>query len=274
MGIYLYPKTLRNFFQTYSGCPGRDCQRVTLNEELRQDYLLLTRTPFGSMENDVNAACDCILTPVSSLAARSYGIHWNVVLVHASTLSEAVYKLRLSNKIADLDYTHCDKMPIHGSGQGSACSPKIYTFISSKLFQAHNDKAHKMWLHSSDGTISLKIMIIGLVDDSTVVTGGDQSKPIDFFVEKIQADAQLWRDLLFQSGGKLELPKYGFHTTYYDFNKESDLIMHHKPEQDIIIKNEHKEKTIIKKKNIYTPGRIWDTTNHLQDISKLRPRRQ
>ena len=71
----------------------------------------------------------------------------------------------------------------------------------------------------------------------------------------MQADAQLWSDLLFQSGGRLELPKCRFHATYFDFNTEGDPIMRHKPEQDIIIKNEHKEKTIIKKENIYSLGK-------------------
>ena len=118
----------------YGGSPGRDCQSVTLNEELQRDYSLLTRATMGSMENDATAAYDHILMPISSLAARGYEIHRNVVLVHATTLSEAVYKLRLSNKVAESEYTHCDKMPIHGSSQGSACSPQIYTFISSQLF--------------------------------------------------------------------------------------------------------------------------------------------
>ena len=45
----------------------------------------------------------------------------------------------------------------------------------------------------------------------------------------------------------------------FDFNKESDPIMRHKPEQDIIVKNEHKEETIIKKKNIYTPRKEFRT---------------
>ena len=101
----------------YGGCPGSDCQSVTLNEEVRRDYSLLVRTPMGSMENDATVAYDRIMMPISSLAARGYRIHRNVVLVHATTLSEAVYKLRLSNKVAYSEYTHCDKMPIHGSGQ-------------------------------------------------------------------------------------------------------------------------------------------------------------
>ena len=72
------------------------------------------------MENDTTTAYDMIMMPISSLAARGYGIHRNVVFVHATTLSEAAYKHRLSNKEADSEYTHCDKMPIYGSGQGSA----------------------------------------------------------------------------------------------------------------------------------------------------------
>ena len=131
------------------------------------------------------------MMPISSLAARGYGIHRNVVLVHATTLSEAVYKIRLSNKVADSVYTHCDKMYIHGSGQGSVCCPQIHTFMSSKLFQAHNEKVTGMIFKSPDGSISLIITTIGFIDDSTVVTEGDPSKPIEEFFGKMQVDAQL-----------------------------------------------------------------------------------
>ena len=72
----------------------------------------------------------------------------------------------------------------------------------------------------------------------------------------MQADAQLWSDLLFRSGGHLELPKCGFHTIFYDFTPEGDPIMCHKPEQDIIIKNEHQRQTQIQKKYVCTQQQI------------------
>ena len=49
-------KTLHN--GQYKGCPGRQTQTVTLMEELRRDYSLLTRTPYTNFDSDNVAAYD------------------------------------------------------------------------------------------------------------------------------------------------------------------------------------------------------------------------
>ena len=63
----------------------------------------------------------------------------------------------------------------------------------------------------------IRMSIIGFVDDSTCMTGGDPTKPVEVLLSMMQDDAQLWSDLLWCSGGKLELPKCGYHVIYYDF---------------------------------------------------------
>ena len=42
----------------------------------------------------------------------------------------------------------------------------------------------------------------------------------------MQHDSQLWNDLLWTSGGKLELPKCGYHTVYYTFKPDGTPILH------------------------------------------------
>ena len=59
----------------YGGVPGREAQTVTLLEELRLDYSLLTRTPYSNLDNDMTACYDHILMPISSMASKSFGIH-------------------------------------------------------------------------------------------------------------------------------------------------------------------------------------------------------
>jgi hypothetical protein len=60
------------------------------------------------------------------MAGRKYGIHKDVVFIHAQTLEEAKFKLKTSTKIYDTSYTHCIKFPIHGTGQGSINLPIIW----------------------------------------------------------------------------------------------------------------------------------------------------
>merc|ERR1712155_12958 len=52
------------------------------------------------------------------------------------------------------------------------------------------------------------------------------SATIGDLVKRMQHDAQLWNDLLWTSGGKLELPKCGYHTVYYTFKPNGTPILH------------------------------------------------
>ena len=161
-------------------------------EDLRRDYSLLTRNPYINVDNDLASYFDQIIISVSSLVSRRFGFHRNIICVHAKTLKEATYKLKMSNKVSEESHQHSVKFPIHGTGQGSTASPSLWLFISSTLFKAHSSKAHGMLFQTPDGAVSLHITIIGFVDDSTVVTGVSPSDPVEELLKRMEHDAQLW----------------------------------------------------------------------------------
>ena len=235
----------------YGGLPGRDCTSLTYLEELRLDYSLLTRYSFANFDNDATACYDRILCSIASLAGRKYGIHKDIIFVHANTLEEAEFKLKTSTKISDTSYRHCIKFPIHGTGQGSTNSPTIWCFISSVLFQSHNEKAHGILFESPDGEMMVRFNMVGFVDDSTCITGVGKNATLQELLTNMQADAQLWHDLLWCSGGKLELPKCGYHVIHYNFDNSGIPRMQHSPGDSITLNNEHGDEVIIKSKNIF-----------------------
>ena len=235
----------------YGGLPGRDCTSLTYLEELRFDYSTLTRYPLANFDNDATACYDRILCSVSSLAGRKYGIHKDIIFIHAQTLEEAEYKLKTSTKISDTSYKHCIKFPIHGTGQGSTNSPMIWCFISSVLFESHNEKAHGMLFESPAGDMVVRFNMVGFVDDSTCITGGTKNDTVEQLLATMKEDAQLWHDLLWCSGGKLELPKCGYHVIHYDFNDDGTPRMLHSPGESITLQNEHGNDVEIKAKNIF-----------------------
>jgi hypothetical protein len=62
--------------------------------------------------------------------------------------------------------------------------------------------------------------MVGFVDDSTGSFNDFQPQseaPFHELLRRIQYDAQLWNNLLFCSGGKLELPKCSFHVLRFEF---------------------------------------------------------
>jgi hypothetical protein len=89
------------------------------------DYSLLMRYSLANFDNDATACYDRILCSVASLAGRKYGIHKDIIFIHAQTLEEAEFKLKTSTKISETTYKHCTKFTKHGTGQGSTNSPII-----------------------------------------------------------------------------------------------------------------------------------------------------
>ena len=81
--------------------------------------------------------------------------------------------------------------------------------------------------------------IIGFVDDSTCMTGGDPNQPVEALLSMIQEDAQLWSDLLWCSSGKLVLPKCGYHVIYYDFETNGIPKMRHRQGLPITLNDSH-----------------------------------
>ena len=235
----------------YGGLPGRDCTSLTYLEELRFDYAALTRVSFANFDNDATACYDRILCSVASLAGRKYGIHKNIIFVHAQTLEEAEFKLKASNKVSETSYRHCIRFPIHGTGQGSTNSPTIWCFVSSVLFQSHDEKASGMLFQSPSGDMIVRFNMVGFVDDSTCITGGEPSDSLQQVINKMKQDAQLWHDLLWCSGGKLELSKCGYHVIHYDFDDSGLPRLRHSPGETIMLKNEHGEEIPIRAKNIF-----------------------
>lgn len=167
-------------------------------------YSLLNCYSYCNFNNDATACYYQILCAIASLCGQKFGIHKDVAFIHAKTLEEAKFKLKISTKM--LEYKHCIKFPIHGTGQGSTNSPTIWCFVSSVVFQCHNKKAHGILFKPSEGNMVVRCHIIRFVDNSTCITGRNKNNTIKMLKEKMREDAQLWHNILRVSGVELELP--------------------------------------------------------------------
>lgn len=204
----------------YGGRKDRNPQSLVLFEELKNEICRFSRKSLVNFDNDAKSCYDRILPSVASLLGRVQGIHKHVVFVHAKTLEEARYKLRTALGVSKTFAQNCDLQPWFGTGQGSTNSPMIWTLVSSALFDIHNDLSHGAEFISPDGSIHIRITIVGFVDDSNCNTNNfaanDQSD-LESLLEAATHDAQLWANLLWLSGGLLELPKCSYHVIFYTF---------------------------------------------------------
>ena len=75
-----------------------------ISGKIRRDISILTRSAYTNFDNDAASCYGRIFMLVSSLSGRKYGLHKQVMYVHAATLKEAEYKLKLSSKISSASY--------------------------------------------------------------------------------------------------------------------------------------------------------------------------
>ena len=126
----------------------------------------------------------------------------------------------------------------------------IWCFISSVLFNCHNKKAHRLTTASPNGDVVVSFSIIGFVDDSTCVTGGKQGKTVEQLLIRVKHDVQLWHNLLWVSGGKLELQKCGLYLIFYNFDHDGVPSMRKIGDLVITLENEKGEDIEIRTKKI------------------------
>ena len=194
----------------YGGRPGYEASSLALLEELRIDLLYLTRRTLITFDNNAASCYDRIIASLASLINRKYGLHWQVAVVHGRTLQEARYKLRTAVGISERKYSHSTQFPLYGSGQGSGNSPALWLFISATLFDVDKRFAHGATFQDPSGKISVQLKLSGFVDNTNTSLNDWQPQhqaAFPILLTRLTHDAQTWNDLLFISGGKLELSK-------------------------------------------------------------------
>ena len=204
----------------FGGRPGCEAQSLVFLEELKYDTSYCSRRTLFNFDNDATSCYDRIIIALASIVNRKYGMHQRLVALHANTLQQARFHLRTINGISSESYSHCIEFPIYGSGQGSGNSPAIWLFISSTLCDVHNRISHGASFTNPQGTETVKLSMVAFVDDSTGTYNDfqPQNEPsIHDMLPHAQQDCQSWNDLLWCSGGKLELPKCSYHVLRFEF---------------------------------------------------------
>jgi hypothetical protein len=96
----------------------------------------------------------------------------------------------------------------------------IWVFISSVLFKCHEKCAKGATFESPDKSVTIKLFMVGLVNDSTGQVNdflSDDEPPLDTLVRLMAHDAQLWNDLLHVTGGLLEVTKCSYYIISFSF---------------------------------------------------------
>lgn len=198
----------------YGSRPGQSAQ-TPVNIKVHQNAIYQL-SMISRLNLDLNATLcfDRIIISIASLCNRRTGMNKIMVLINSKTLQLAKLKIKTTLGLSEDFYQHSDAFPIHGTGQGYGNLPMILGFVCSVLFDALDVVATGVEFVSPNKDISVRMCMIGFVDDCTqqVNCFSDYPQPTALeLVNLISAEAQIWHSLLRASGGKLEQNKCSYH---------------------------------------------------------------
>ena len=196
----------------------------------RQDTIsasLTHRNPSNGMsfDNDAKACYDRIVMPLALLASQHLGMPTEVCQWYQQLLSKAKYHIQLPDDISTEFYTSTTAQPLHGPGQGSRAAPSLWVLVSSIIMNCMSLKSGGVTSSDPQKQKTTHYIMTGFVDDTThwinqfdkAITG-EYTK--DEMYQDTQRTAQCWEQLLYATGGKLELNKCFYYPIIWQFDEE------------------------------------------------------
>lgn len=215
--------------EQWGGRGGRMCSDVVLLKHFTYLFSHLTKTTLGTFDNDAKSCYDRIIVSLAMLISRIMGMSRNATETHAEFLRQAEYHLKTKLGVSDECYSNLMAI-IYGTGQGSRASPAFWTIISSVIIELIRKKSDGVTLASSDMETHVRRWMDGFVDDTTAWINRfveeimDEFAQEDSIAEKIVGDladtSQWWEQLLYSTGGKLELSKCLYYVLSWQFDEE------------------------------------------------------
>ena len=201
----------------HGSVPGRTTMDPIMLNQLTTDTCRVLRINYARFDNDASACFDRIIVALAMLAARRCGMPLNAVMTHATALEMMQYTVTTVYGVSEESYQGTPFEPLFGTGQGSGASPALWlTLVVLLLNTLEKVIPERISFRSPDGTLEHRRLVDAFVDDTALgmTNNGDQS--FSELVASLTKAAQTWEQLLFFSGGALNLSKCSWYIMYWD----------------------------------------------------------
>ena len=181
----------------------------------------LTVTDSILVENDAKSCDDRIIILLAVLIAKRSGMNSQACEFVISAFDQIRYHIKTAFGISESYYEKNAISGVHGPGQGGKASPSMWTEISTLIMSLLKQKSNGSTITDPYSQYTIKQHIIGFVDDTSLLnnynfpsqqdqTHNDpvnQINQVHQLFQETTCAAQWWEELLYSTGGKLELQK-------------------------------------------------------------------
>lgn len=206
---------------SFGARPGRSSSDPAFITLLQTELAHISRTSLLCCPNDASQCYDRIVPNHATLSCISHGMSPSAAKCIGQTLQHARYHLKTSLSETSTYWKHSSHTPIYGTGQGSGISPGVCCMTYSDLFDVHSELNFPSHYTCPNSTSSTTVHNIGFVDDTTTTTNDfcqSAALPLPVLLSQLQHSVQKWNDLLYVSGGALELSKTELYALTWSFS--------------------------------------------------------
>jgi hypothetical protein len=205
----------------HGSVPGSTTMDPIMLTQFTNDLCRILKHNLIRFDNDASACYDRIIVALAMLAARRCGMPANAIRTHAETLQYMRYSVKTHYGVTEASYTGTPFEPLFGTGQGSGASPAAWlTLVVVIMNTIDKVIADRMTFVSINGKYQHSRLMDAYVDDTALgISSATDDCDMDSLIARLERTAQTWEQLLFYSGGALNLSKCSWSVTYWKWIK-------------------------------------------------------
>ena len=194
---------------SYGSTPGKMAASAVLQKILCIDQMRLERRAGGMFDCDATGCYDRILPPLASIHLQALGLGTSIATLLARLMFVAKRFVKTKHGVSKKNIQTTQDNPLYGIGQGNGGGPAIWLSHLTIMFTALAVSCQGFIAKCTKRSHEITTIGTGYVDDVTLITTLTPTEPqTETKVRnKLRGMAKTWEQLLFITGGKLELSK-------------------------------------------------------------------
>ena len=202
----------------------RSAEEVHLLKHVLYGITRITQTNAASFDNDAKSCFDRIVPLLVSLICQRYGMEAKACELLLKVWYHSRYHARTQHGVSESSF---GGPTTHGTGQGGKGSANFWSLISATIEACMPQKTSGFQARDPYNDHAVQLILTAFVDDAshwinrfTEALQGNYGLPA--MIHDTQQAAQWWEQLLYVTGGKLELPKCFYYMIHWQFNNEGE----------------------------------------------------
>ena len=199
----------------WGGVPGKTAIDPAIQCIQELDYSRMSLTNVAFQFNDAKSCYDRLIEPQTNISLRAIGCPTKILMLHSQVHQHMKFYIKTANGIAPEFSCHSIMGPFWGAGQGACDASARCTATSSTMFHAYDILSIPYLVVNPQRTRTSTQRTSAYVDDANIKAGLPQNATIEDIHAIVSHNATTWEQLLWSTGGKLEINKCNIVILYW-----------------------------------------------------------